>query len=53
MREHRCLFVAHRDHNAAINIQKKGTDSPFRDGSGDAPARTENLPGPDGEAAAL
>ncbi|MBK8313827.1 MAG: transposase [Acidobacteria bacterium] len=27
VREHRCIncgFVAHRDHNAAINIQKRG-----------------------------
>jgi putative transposase len=32
VREHRCLacgFVAHRDHNAALNIQRRGT--PFGD----------------------
>jgi putative transposase len=35
VREHRCVacgFVAHRDHNAAINIKNKGTGSPFGDG---------------------
>ena len=33
VREHRCLacgFVAHRDHNAALNIQRRGT--PFGEG---------------------
>lgn len=35
VREHRCVacgFVAHRDHNAALNIKNKGTGSPFGDG---------------------
>lgn len=47
VREHRCIacgFVAHRDVNAAINIRKRA-GSPFGDGNGCVPVRTENLPG--------
>lgn len=46
MREHRCVacgFLAHRDHNAAINIKNRG-GTVIRDGSGCVPVRTENLP---------
>lgn len=51
MREHRCIvcgFVAHRDVNAAINIQKRA-GSPFGDESGYALRGTENLPRTDAE----
>ncbi len=55
MREHRCIgcgLVAHRDHNSAIVVKNRGGTA-FRDGSGCAPARTENLPVYESEAVAL
>src|SRR5262245_3685463 len=55
VREHRCIacgYVAHRDHNAALNIKNRGGTA-IRDGSGCVPARTDNLPGSDREAVAL
>lgn len=56
VREHRCVacgLIVHRDHNAALNIKKKGEGIAFSKRAATGSRRPENLPASEREAARL